>query len=207
LAARPCRAPPAQSGGMAAALQVAPRDTVIIAPMPTIFSHPAVAIGLPHDSLPRRVVIAGAIGSILPDVDVIGFAAGVPYSSTFGHRGFTHSILFALLASLLALWIVRPPRPVPAFAFLFACTLSHGLFDALTNGGLGVAFFSPFSNARYFFPWRPIQVSPIGPASLARLAPVVGSEVGWVWGPMATVAILRRILRRVGARSQGAAES
>ena len=27
-------------------------------------------------------------------------------------------------------------------------------------GGLGVAFFSPFSNARYFLPWRPIRVAP-----------------------------------------------
>lgn len=31
----------------------------------------------------------------------------------------------------------------------------------LTDGGLGVAFFSPFDNKRYFLPWRPIRVSPI----------------------------------------------
>ncbi len=50
------------------------------------------------------------------------------------------------------------------FAYFFLCTLSHSLFDALTNGGLGVAFFFPFDNARYFFPdeWRVVQVSPIG---------------------------------------------
>ena len=50
------------------------------------------------------------------------------------------------------------------FAYFFLCTLSHSLLDALTNGGLGVAFFFPFDNARYFFPeeWRVIQVSPIG---------------------------------------------
>jgi len=31
----------------------------------------------------------------------------------------------------------------------------------MTKGGLGVAFFSPFDNSRYFLPWRPIRVSPI----------------------------------------------
>ena len=48
---------------------------------------------------------------------------------------------------------------VATFAFLFLCTMSHALLDALTDGGLGVAFFSPFSNERYFFPWTPIRVS------------------------------------------------
>jgi inner membrane protein len=32
----------------------------------------------------------------------------------------------------------------------------------MTSGGLGVAFFSPWDNTRYFLPWRPIKVSPIG---------------------------------------------
>jgi inner membrane protein len=39
---------------------------------------------------------------------------------------------------------------------------SHPLLDTLTNGGLGCALFWPFDNARYFAPWRPIPVSPIG---------------------------------------------
>ncbi len=46
--------------------------------------------------------------------------------------------------------------------FLFVATISHGILDALTDGGLGVAFFAPFVNTRYFFPWTPIKVSPIG---------------------------------------------
>jgi inner membrane protein len=44
----------------------------------------------------------------------------------------------------------------------FLITASHGILDAFTNGGLGIALFSPFDNSRYFFPFRPIQVSPIG---------------------------------------------
>ena len=51
------------------------------------------------------------------------------------------------------------------FSFLFASTLSHGLVDMLTNGGLGVALLAPFDNGRYFFPFRPIEVSPLGIAN------------------------------------------
>ena len=38
---------------------------------------------------------------------------------------------------------------------------SHGVLDALTDGGPGVAFLAPFDDTRYFFPWRPIRVSPL----------------------------------------------
>ena len=40
-------------------------------------------------------------------------------------------------------------------------TASHGFFDAMTDGGLGIAFFAPFTNTRYFLPWRPIPVAPL----------------------------------------------
>ncbi len=144
----------------------------------------------------RNVFLAGAIGSILPDADVIGFALGVPYASTFGHRGFTHSIVFALIVSAILLLMARPQRRLSAFAFIFLCTMSHALFDAMTTGGLGIAFFSPFSNHRYFFPWRPIRVSPIGRAPLHRMLPVFVSELKWVWLPMFCAAFSAAIVRR-----------
>ena len=40
--------------------------------------------------------------------------------------------------------------------------VSHGMLDTLTDGGLGIALFWPFSNRRYFVPWTPIPVAPIG---------------------------------------------
>ena len=124
--------------------------------MPTILSHPAVA--LPFASrMPRRVVFLGVIGSIIPDADVAAFAFGIPYAHTFGHRGFTHSIAFAALFALLATFLVR--GRIGTFAFLFLCTVSHAILDAFTDGGLGVAFFSPFSNERYFFPSRDTQTT------------------------------------------------
>ncbi|HEX6083831.1 MAG TPA: metal-dependent hydrolase [Thermoanaerobaculia bacterium] len=159
--------------------------------MPTIFTHPAVTLLRPwFRNVPRRAVIAGALGSILPDGDVAAFALGIPYEHPLGHRGFTHSIAFALLyAAFCALLLRVPPY------FIFLCTLSHTLLDALTDGGLGVAFFSPFSNERYFFPWTPIRVSPIGAGFFsARGLETLMSEVVWVWGPCVALGLLGKYL-------------
>jgi inner membrane protein len=109
------------------------------------------------------------ICSIIPDADIIGFKFHIAYGSMFGHRGFTHSILFALVMGFIAAWILTRSLSIDKKQFwkfviyFFLITLSHPLLDACTNGGLGVAFFSPFSNHRYFFPdfFRRIQVSPI----------------------------------------------
>jgi len=133
---------------------------------------------------PAGVWLAGAIASMVPDLDVIGFSFGVRYGDLLGHRGLTHSLVFAaVLATLFAMQFPSPRRPV--WLFLFACTASHGLLDAATDGGLGIAFFSPFSNQRYFWPWRPIVVSPIGVGGFFSdwgLA-VIQSELVWIWLP------------------------
>ena len=71
----------------------------------------------------------------------------------------------------------------------FLVTASHGVLDALTNGGLGVAFFAPFDNTRYFFPWTPIVVSPIGADFFGlRGLHVITSEVLFVWVPIMLIA-------------------
>jgi inner membrane protein len=167
--------------------------------MPTVFTHPAVALlktWCPR--LPRRVGITGAIVTIVPDLDVIAFALGIPYEHVLGHRGFSHSILFALFIAALATWLLHLDEHRRAtFLFLFLCTMSHGLLDACTDGGLGVAFFAPFHNARYFFPWTPIRVSPIGagffsPRGMATLR----SELVWIWTPCIAIAAMSGLLRR-----------
>lgn len=158
--------------------------------MPTILTHPVVALTKTwFPRLPRGAVLFGMIGSVLPDADVAAFALGIPYAHTFGHRGFSHSIVFALAFALLATIIVR--GRLATFAFLFLCTMSHGVLDAMTDGGLGVAFFSPFSNERYFFPWTPIRVSPLGAGFFsARGVETLLSELVWVWVPLAMIAFL-----------------
>lgn len=163
--------------------------------MPTIFTHPAVALLRPWfgRTVPRRALIAGALGSILPDFDVAAFAFGIPYDHPLGHRGFTHSILFAVLyASLCTLLLRVPPY------FIFLCTVSHTFLDALTDGGLGVAFFSPFSNERYFFPWTPIRVSPIGAGFFsARGLETLVSEAVWVWMPCVALGLVGKYVVQI----------
>ena len=75
--------------------------------------------------------------------------------------------------------------PSIVFLVLLVSAASHGLLDAMTNGGLGIAFFSPFSNRRYFLPWRVIEVSPLSIFEIFswRGLRVLGSEVRYVWIP------------------------
>ena len=73
--------------------------------MPTILTHPAVplavGLGLGAGIIPVRLLIAGVIVSILPDLDVVAFHLGFPYAHDLGHRGATHSLLFAVIIALL----------------------------------------------------------------------------------------------------------
>jgi inner membrane protein len=172
----------------------------------SVLSHPAVVLALgplfEPLGVPPRVWLLGAACAVVPDADVIGFAAGIPYGHALGHRGLTHSLAFA--AALAAL-LVATLFPEPAwrgargavFAFLFLCTASHGLLDAMTNGGLGVGFFLPFQGGRFFLPWRPIEVSPIGTARFfgRRGIEVLRSELLWIWLPSALVGGLAAALR------------
>ena len=118
--------------------------------MPTIISHMAVplAIGLAlgKEVVPRRLMLIGMLASVLPDLDVIAFKLGIGYGTAFGHRGFSHSILFALLIALLGKSYHGKLRTseLRAALFLFVNTLSHSLLDAFTTGGMGVALLWAF---------------------------------------------------------------
>jgi inner membrane protein len=143
--------------------------------------------------------------SVLPDVDILGSHLGIVHGGMFAHRGLTHSLPFALAVAVAAAILVRwrdPRLRVGDLCFyLFLATASHGAFDALTNGGLGVAFFAPFSSARYFFAFRPIEVSPLSVVGFlsGRGWTVVKSELPWVWLPSAAFAGLVLVLRRIRA--------
>lgn len=141
--------------------------------MPTIFTHGFAAYTISKVIADKtstfKILIAVVICAMLPDADVIGFKFGIAYDSMFGHRGFTHSIFFALLLALIVKSIFFKAENISSkngmliFLLLFLSIVSHPLLDMLTNGGLGVALFSPYSNHRFFFHgFRPVQVSPIG---------------------------------------------
>lgn len=108
--------------------------------------------------------------SLAPDLDVIAFRFGIPYAAPYGHRGAAHSLCAALaLASIAALATRLTPEQTARgqtrlrlWVLCAAVASTHGLLDTLTDGGLGIALLWPFSNQRYFAPWTPIPVAPIG---------------------------------------------
>lgn len=133
--------------------------------MASIFGHGIVGFTLARviDVHQAKFLILFAIGSsILPDFDVIAFRLDIPYVHPLGHRGFTHSIIFALLWAVLLMVTVGKRNKRTWFWVIFLATLSHGILDAMTSGGKGVGFLIPFNNERFFFPFREIMVSPIG---------------------------------------------
>ena len=164
--------------------------------MASAFSHAFVAVAagkvLQHGSIPAKFWGLSIACSVLPDADVLGYVIGIPYGHALGHRGLTHSFSFALVLSIAVVWLGFPDVPPirPRWWLLvtnfFLVTASHGMLDAMTNGGLGIAFLAPFDNTRYFLPWRPIKVSPLEPnLFLSRYGiEVMISEVIWIWVPV-----------------------
>ena len=102
--------------------------------------------------------------SLAPDADVIGFRFGVHYADTWGHRGATHSLAFsiALAFVIAALAALLRARFVRTFLTAALVLTSHAVLDMLTDGGLGCGFLWPFDDTRYFAPWNPIPVAPLG---------------------------------------------
>jgi inner membrane protein len=181
--------------------------------VPTVITHAVVGAALSPlgpRSVPRgRLIFALALLSMLPDLDVVSFHIGIPYSHWLGHRGVTHSLLFAILVgALVARFVRNPPLSSRDRWRLFAvCALamaSHGVLDAFTDGGLGIAFFLPFSSQRFFSGFQPLVVSPIGLQNFISgpAIAVLVSEVLYVWIPILVILVLVRVSRR---RHQSAA--
>lgn len=170
--------------------------------MASFIGHGVVAYTISRmakDKVSKKLLFVAILSGMLPDLDVLGFYIGIPYESMLGHRGFSHSILFALLwSTLLSKTIFRHSFSL-AFPVIITCTLSHGIIDALTTGGRGVGFLIPLSSERFFFPTRFIQVSPLhisdffGEWGMA----VVRSELLYLGLPCAILLICRSIYLRI----------
>ena len=180
--------------------------------MASLITHPVVpvvaALVAGRAVVSAPLLILGVFFSMLPDVDVIAFRLGVPYGSPFGHRGFSHSIVAALLLATAAVPLARAlkARPPVVFWFLSLSMLSHGILDAFTrNATNGVALFWPLSSERILFSFRPIEASPI---SLQRFMSgrglqVLWSELVWVWAPLLAIGLVGVLIRRkMGANEQ-----
>lgn len=175
--------------------------------MPSSFSHAvaAIAIGKAYTArpMPARFWLLSALCAIAPDFDVMCTRLGIAYTDMFGHRGITHSLLFALLLSALITLVAfsRPPEGSSKwslFFFFFLATASHGLLDAMVEGTLGVAFFAPFSGERHFLLWRPIVSSPVGWSFFSAAgASVLMNEFVWLWVPSIGIIFTQWLRRRL----------
>jgi inner membrane protein len=180
--------------------------------MPSAFTHAvagaAIASLAPSPYRSVRLSLVAALAAVAPDLDVIGFRFGVPYADALGHRGLSHSLGVALIAaSAVWLWSTRQRARWSAasaalFVVLWLACASHGLLDACTDAGLGVGFFIPFDDRRYFLPWRPIRTSPLSVQEFftGQGAAILSNEMRLVWLPsvllIAGGALGRRLSRR-----------
>lgn len=180
--------------------------------MATVFAHFVAAGALsclaPQHISRRRLILVLGVMAMMPDLDVFGFWYGIAYADPLGHRGFAHSIVFALVMGIAVPFVAF--RNIRGFtqtwwllaALVFLATISHGILDAFTNGGLGVGFLIPFDDTRYFAPWRPIAISPLSVSAFFDGSGwrILANEAFWVGSPVgafvAACLLIRMCLRR-----------
>lgn len=103
----------------------------------------------------KKAVLWGMLAQSIPDIDFISASWLNTPSALLAHRGFTHSILFALIVSLLfALIAERWHRPhnisFKRWLLFFGIAITTHIFiDAFNNYGVG--WFEPFSHYRISF--------------------------------------------------------
>lgn len=177
--------------------------------MPSVITHAVVGITagsiFANKKMPLSFRVYSVFCSALPDADVIAFGFGIPYGHFFGHRGFFHSLFFALLLSFAAVSVFYasnrkfPRQWLRIWTCFFVICASHGILDAFTNGGLGIALLSPFDSTRYFFPWTPIKVSPIGIRAFFSMwgFRVLANEILWIWVPCLAIVLLAWGVRKL----------
>jgi inner membrane protein len=144
--------------------------------------------------------------SFLPDADVIGFGLGIRYEDPWGHRGATHSLAFSValgaVVGMLAPWFGHHALRTGVIAALVVA--SHAGLDTLTDGGLGCALFWPFDLTRYFAPWTPLPVSPIGLGYLSPYGLYVAAVELTLFAPLLVFALAGRGAQaRIGPATAG----
>jgi inner membrane protein len=105
--------------------------------MASILTYPAPALAIADafgtKIISPRLAVAMVIAAVLPDMDVVGFSYGVKYASILGHRGFSHSLLFAFFIGIFAFLsahILKAKRGIAFLAvFCAVITLSKNLFN------------------------------------------------------------------------------
>ncbi|MBQ0734103.1 metal-dependent hydrolase [Aquimarina celericrescens] len=180
--------------------------------MASIFAHGFAAFALgksfSNTIISAKFWVLGILCSMIPDADIVGFKFNIAYEDFWGHRGFSHSLIFALLLGILVTFVFYNKQlfyktGIYLIVYFTICTALHGVLDAMTTGGLGIAFFAPFDNSRYFFPWRPIVVSPIGASKFFSMwgIKVLLSELIWVVIPASIYIFVVQYVKKTKSQS------
>lgn len=107
--------------------------------------------------LGKKAMFWGAVAQSVPDIDFIASAWSSTAENLLAHRGFTHSILFALImAPLLAMLAERWHRPHDISLRKWIVFFGVQLFIHLLIDGMnvyGVGWFEPFSHHRVSYNW------------------------------------------------------
>ncbi len=94
----------------------------------------------------NKAIVLGAIAGTIPDLDVAANYFTDTVSALEIHRGFTHSIVFAVVFGLLFGWLLslcdKRASLKEWFWFWFLCFVTHPLLDAHTTWG--TQLFWPF---------------------------------------------------------------
>jgi inner membrane protein len=103
----------------------------------------------------RKAMLWGAMAQSIPDIDFLASFWMDSASNLLAHRGFTHSVLFAILITpCMAMAAERLHRPHNIslkkwLLFFGSAVLGHLFLDAFNNYGVG--WFEPFSQKRISF--------------------------------------------------------
>ena len=103
----------------------------------------------------KKAMLWGILAQSIPDIDFVSSLWLNTIDHLLAHRGFTHSILFALIISpLLAMLAERWHRPhnisyTRWLLFFGSAILLHIFLDAFNNYGVG--WFEPFNHYRISF--------------------------------------------------------
>jgi inner membrane protein len=108
----------------------------------------------------NKAVLWGAVGGIIPDLDVLVMPFVPEMQALAIHRGFSHSITFAVLFAPLFGWVIykihqKSPASRREWSWLvFWSVFTHAILDCFTV--YGTQLFQPFSN--YPVAWNSVFI-------------------------------------------------
>lgn len=174
--------------------------------MPLPIAHGLVGASLVAAVLPRtsarRYALSLAAGAVLANAADLDFGLVFALHSRAWHRGFTHSLAFALVVGLVLLASLGRRRAAQAVAYALAFA-SHALLDfSTTKFGGGVELLWPFSADRLALGWRGLSELPsrLPPAEILR---ALCLEFALFAPPLIILLLLRRRAASHAGESDG----